>query len=151
MEYPKRPVVSEAFVSQMEMIDRTLIDVQSQPAQYYRRRPQSYFRKGSPTDAAHLGVPVAPLLLGYQALPLGQGLGSLVMASPMLASGSMSGMASLSSSERLMLAALAPALAEGKLATFDPFQPGFGTSLFLFAGTPNIWGDKTASDAAVWG
>lgn len=37
-EYPTRPIVFEPFVSQMEVIDKTLIEVQNQPASYYGRR-----------------------------------------------------------------------------------------------------------------
>ncbi|EEQ41190.1 predicted protein [Clavispora lusitaniae ATCC 42720] len=37
-EYPTRPLVFEAFVSQVELIEKTLIEVQNQPASYYGRR-----------------------------------------------------------------------------------------------------------------
>lgn len=37
-EYPTRAIVFEPFVSQMEIIDKTLIEVQNQPASYYGRR-----------------------------------------------------------------------------------------------------------------
>lgn len=37
-EYPTRAIVSEAFVNQMETIEKTLIEVQNQPSSYYGRR-----------------------------------------------------------------------------------------------------------------
>lgn len=47
-EFPKRPVVSEPFVDQMDLIDKTLVEIQNQPSSIYtvnKRKQQFNGRK----------------------------------------------------------------------------------------------------------
>lgn len=53
MEYPPRTLVAEPFAHQFELIEKTLIEIQNQPASYYGRRRTNYQQQQQQLQQQH--------------------------------------------------------------------------------------------------